>query len=121
MEKRKARITKVDTVLNVVDRKLELGFVIQFYDNGKTLAINFKEEHEGSWNTFFSLMELYYGYEKLCWFNALKGQDIWVLMGESRGIAFARPYTDRWVVNGEEGFYIEEDAREILISKNQSK
>ena len=28
MEKRIARITRVDTVLNVVDRKLELGFLV---------------------------------------------------------------------------------------------
>ena len=122
MKKRIARITKVDTVLNVVDRKLELGFTVQFHDDGETLAINFKEEDEKSWNTFFSLMELYYGYEKLCWFNELQGQDIWILQGESRGIAFSVPYTERWVVNGEGGFlYTEDKAREILASKNQSK
>ena len=121
MEKRIARITKVDTVLNVVDRKLELGFLVQFRDNEKTLAINFREDDEKSWNTFFLLMELYYGYEKLCMFNALRGRDIWILQGDSRGIAFAVPYTERWVVNGEDGFYVEEEAREILASKNQSK
>ena len=122
METRKARITKVDTVLNVVDRKLELGFTLQFHDDGKTLAINFKEEDEKSWNTFFSLMELYYGYEKLCWFNELQEQDILILQGESRGIAFSVPYTERWVVNGEGGFlYTEDEARVILDSKNQSK
>ena len=54
MEKRIARITRVDTVLNVVDRKLELGFLVQFRDNEKTLAINFREDDEKSWNTFFS-------------------------------------------------------------------
>ena len=122
MKKRIARITKVDTVLNVVDRKLELGFTVQFHDDGETLAINFKEEDEKSWNTFFSLMELYYGYEKLCWFNELQEQDILILQGESRGIAFSVPYTERWVVNGEGGFlYTEDEARVILDSKNQSK
>ena len=45
MEKRIARITKVDTVLNVVDRKLELGFTVQFHDDGETLAINFITIH----------------------------------------------------------------------------
>ena len=49
MEKRIARITRVDTVLNVVDRKLELGFLVQFRDNEKTLAINFREDDEKSW------------------------------------------------------------------------
>ena len=120
MEKRIARITKVDTVLNVVDRKLELGFTVQFHDDGETLAINFKEEDEKSWNTFFSLMELYYGYEKLCWFNELQGHDISILQGEPNGIAFALPCTGSWIVNGEDGFYLEEDAREILANKNQS-
>ena len=52
MEKRIARITRVDTVLNVVDRKLELGFLVQFRDNEKTLAINFREDDEKSCNTF---------------------------------------------------------------------
>lgn len=122
MKKRIARITKVDTVLNVVDRKLELGFTVQFHDDGETLAINFKEEDEKSWNTFFSLMELYYGYEKLCWFNELQEHDIWILQGDSRGIAFSVPYTERWVVNGEDGLlYTEDEAREILASKNQGK
>ena len=65
MKVRKARIANVYTVLNLVDRKLELGFVIQFYDNDNNLGISFKEEHEGDLDTFYSLMELYHG-DKLC-------------------------------------------------------
>ena len=121
MKVRKARIANVYTVLNLVDRKLELGFVIQFYDNDNNLGISFKEEHEGDLDTFYSLMELYHR-DKLCFLEELLNKDIWVLQGNPHGIAFAKPYTDRWVVvNAEDRFYNEDEVREILISKNQGE
>ena len=79
------------------------------------------EEHEGDLDTFYSLMELYHR-DKLCFLEELLNKDIWVLQGNPHGIAFAKPYTDRWVVvNAEDRFYNEDEVREILISKNQGE
>lgn len=136
METRKARISKIDTVLNMVSRKLEIKFVIFIYDdNCEHLEINFKEDDEQSWNTLFSLMELYceymntfyssmkmpYDYENHCNFDKIQGLNICVLQGESHRIAFAPPLISKWVVYGVDGIYAEEDAREILIKQNQGK
>lgn len=136
METRKARISKIDTVLNMVSRKLEIKFVIFIYDdNCEHLEINFKEDDEQSWNTLFSLMELYceymntfyssmkmpYDYENHCNFDKIQGLNICVLQGESHGIAFAPPLISKWVVYGVDGIYSEEEAREILIKQNQGK
>ena len=50
-----------------------------------------------------------------------EGNDILVLLGKYRGIAFSKPNSDIWIVLGESKLYSEDKARKIIACKNQSK
>ena len=124
METRKARIKNTYTIVNLLSNKLELGFVVQFNDDNSSFGISFKEENEGDLNTLYLLLNLYFRRDTSCFLAELEDNEILVLSGVQSGIAFASPYIrDKWVVVNakEKRLYTEDEAREILASKNQGK
>lgn len=123
MEKRKARIKDTYTIVNLLNGKLELGFVVHFDDDNSSFGISFKEENEGDLDTLYLLLNLYFPRNTTCFLSELDNNEVLVFSGEQSGIAFANPYIlDKWVVVNakEKRLYTEDETREILASKNRS-
>lgn len=121
MKVRKARIVSTATIITMDAKIVKLSFDIQFGDNKEErYGIDFNTKDTSIMDSFYLLLQQY-SKNNTIWLDDLEGNDILVLLGKYRGIAFSKPNSDIWIVLGESKLYSEDKARKIIACKNQSK
>ena len=121
MKVRKARIVSTATTITMDAKIVKLSFDIQFGDNKEErYGIGFNTKDTSIMDSFYLLLQQY-SKNNTIWLDDLEGNDILVLLGKYRGIAFSKPNSDIWIVLGESKLCSEDKARKIIADKNQSK